>query len=130
MSSKRSRVHPKYKTKYRVVNWPEYDRSLVQRGDVTRWLSPTAAASWNAKPCGRRGGQAKYSDLAIETAPTLRSSFIFRFDNSRASWARSSRSWASISNHLTTPPCLAADDNSTFRLRRGIKASTAPFRPL
>ncbi len=72
MSSKRSRVHPKYKTKYRVTNWPEYDRSLVRRGDVTLWLSPTAAASWNAKPSGRRGGQPKYSDLAIETALTLR----------------------------------------------------------
>jgi len=71
MSSKRSRVHPKYKTKYRVANWSEYDRSLVQRGDVTVWLSPAAAVSWNAKPSGRRGGQPKYSDLAIETALTL-----------------------------------------------------------
>ena len=29
-----SRVHPKYKTKYRVNNWPEYDRALVQRGEM------------------------------------------------------------------------------------------------
>ena len=34
MSSMRSPVHPKYKAKYRITNWPEYDRSLVQRGDV------------------------------------------------------------------------------------------------
>ena len=27
-----SRVHPKYKTKYRVSNWPEYERSVVQSG--------------------------------------------------------------------------------------------------
>ena len=27
----KSRVHPKYKTKYRVGNWPAYDRALVQR---------------------------------------------------------------------------------------------------
>ena len=27
-----SRVHPKYKTKYRVANWPEYERGLIQRG--------------------------------------------------------------------------------------------------
>ena len=26
-----SRVHPKYKTKYRVSNWAEYDRALVLR---------------------------------------------------------------------------------------------------
>jgi len=72
MSSKRSRVDPKYKTKYRVANWPEYDRSLIRRGDVTLWLTPAAVASWNARPSGRRGGQPKYSDLAIETTLTLR----------------------------------------------------------
>ena len=38
----KSRVHPKYKTKYRVGNWAEYDRALVRRGDVTIWLSPEA----------------------------------------------------------------------------------------
>ena len=27
-------MHPKYKTKYRVGNWAEYDRALVRRGDV------------------------------------------------------------------------------------------------
>ena len=67
-----SRVHPSYKTRYRVTNWPEYERSLVQRGDITIWLSPAAIKSWNAKPSGRRGAPRKYSDLAIETALTLR----------------------------------------------------------
>ena len=37
-----SRVHPKFKTKYRVADWPEYERSLVQRGDITLWMSPEA----------------------------------------------------------------------------------------
>lgn len=72
MSSKRSRVHPKFKTRYRVTNWPEYDQSLVRRGDITRWLSPAAISSWNAGPSGRRGGQQKYSHVAIETVLTLR----------------------------------------------------------
>jgi hypothetical protein len=31
----KSRVHSKYKTKYRVENWPSYDGALVRRGDVT-----------------------------------------------------------------------------------------------
>jgi hypothetical protein len=43
-----SRVHPKYKTRYRVDNWPEYERSLVRRGDITLWLSPDAIESWRA----------------------------------------------------------------------------------
>ena len=41
-----SRVHPKYKTKYRVTNWSEYERGLIQRGDVTVWLSADAIAEW------------------------------------------------------------------------------------
>lgn len=68
----KSRVHPKYKTKYRVGNWAEYDRALVRRGDVTIWLSPEAIARWEPAGALKRGGQLKYSELAIETTLTLR----------------------------------------------------------
>jgi len=68
----KSRVHPRYKTRYRVGNWAEYDRALVQRGDITLWISSDAIDSWTRLPSGKRGGQRKYSDLAIETAITLR----------------------------------------------------------
>ncbi len=67
-----SRVHPKYKTKYRVGNWAEYDRALVQRGDITLWLTTDAIAAWKPAPSGRRGGQRKFSDQAIEAALILR----------------------------------------------------------
>ena len=65
-------MHAKYKTKYRVGNWPEYERALVQRGDVTLWLAPEAIATWEGAGVGKRGGQLQYSDVAIETALTLR----------------------------------------------------------
>ena len=68
----KSSVHPQYKTKYHVGNWPAYDRALVQRGDITVWLAPDAIAAWEAVGVGNRGGQRQYSDLAIETALTLR----------------------------------------------------------
>ena len=68
----KSRIHPTYKTKYRVTNWREYERGLVQRGDVTVWLSQEAIDAWEAAPTGRRGAQPKFSGLAIETALTLR----------------------------------------------------------
>ena len=68
----KSSVHPKYKTKYHVENWPAYDRALVQRGDITVWVAPDAIATWEAVGVGKRGGQRQYSDLAIETALTLR----------------------------------------------------------
>jgi hypothetical protein len=54
------------------AHWSDYDRSLVERGNLSIWLSPNAIARWHAKPSGRRGGQRRYSDLAIETALTLR----------------------------------------------------------
>ena len=49
-------------------NWPAYNQALVRRGDVTVWLSSEAIAAWTARRSGRRGGQRRYSDLAIETA--------------------------------------------------------------
>ncbi len=68
----KSRIHPKYKTKYRVGNWAEYERALVQRGDITLWISTDAPDVWKPAPSGRRGGQRKFSDHAIETALMLR----------------------------------------------------------
>jgi len=63
--------HPKYKTSYRVLNWPGYEKSLRDRGDVTVWMSPEAIEAWTPENTGKRGGQFLYSDLAIETAMTL-----------------------------------------------------------
>ena len=34
----KSKVHPTYKAKYRVANWPAYNQALIRRGDVTVWL--------------------------------------------------------------------------------------------
>ena len=45
MQDMKSRVHPKYKTKYHVRNWASYERALVRRGDVTMWVSPDAIAA-------------------------------------------------------------------------------------
>ena len=67
-----SKVHPTYKTQYCVANWPAYHQALVRRGDVTVWVSSDAIAAWTARRSGRRGGPRRYSDLAIETALTLR----------------------------------------------------------
>ncbi len=70
-----SRVHPKYKTRYRVKNWREYEQGLRARGDVTIWFGKDAIAAWIPRGKRKRGGQREYSDLAIETALTLRMVF-------------------------------------------------------
>ena len=44
----------------------------MQQRHVTVWLSSEAIAAWTPGRSGRRGGQRRYSDLAIETALTLR----------------------------------------------------------
>ncbi len=55
-----SRVNPRYKKKYRVSNWDEYERGLRNRGDVTIWLSEEAIAAWTPEKSGLRGGQQRY----------------------------------------------------------------------
>jgi hypothetical protein len=67
-----SRVHPNFKTKYRVTNWAEYDQGLVLRGNLTLWISPEAIKGWGAVATGGRGAPRKYSDLAIEASLTVR----------------------------------------------------------
>ncbi len=49
--------------------WP--NQALVRRGDVTLWLAPEVIAAWTPRQTGMRGGQRRYSDLAIETSFTL-----------------------------------------------------------
>jgi len=64
--------HPKYKTQYRVMNWPEYEKSLRARGDITIWLSQDAIEAWTPEKNGKRGAQTVYSAIAIETSLSLR----------------------------------------------------------
>ena len=59
----------------RVTNWSEYDAALRQRGSLTVWFSEEAIAAWRAEPRTTRGGQPRYSALAIATALTLRTVF-------------------------------------------------------
>jgi len=71
----KTKVSSKYKTKYRVKNWPAYDFALRERGDLTVWLDEEAICAWKAPPSGRPGGPRKYSDLAIVISLTLRAVF-------------------------------------------------------
>ena len=68
---KRSR-NTKFKKKYKVTNWKEYEQSLCNSGSLTLWISPSALKSWKATRSGKPEIQQKYSDLAIETVLTFR----------------------------------------------------------
>lgn len=55
---------------YLVRNWPDYNQALARRGDITVWVSEAAVKAWQLASSRRR-----YSELAIETAMTIRQVF-------------------------------------------------------
>src|SRR3712207_6472051 len=69
------RRHHIPKQKHRVTNWAAYDAGLRARGSLTVWFTPEAIEAWRAEPRAGRGGQPRYSSLAIMTALTLRAVF-------------------------------------------------------
>ncbi len=69
------RRHHIPKQRYRVTNSAVYDAALRQRGSLTVWFTDAAIAAWKAEPRTTRGGQSRYSALAITVALTLRSVF-------------------------------------------------------
>ncbi len=69
------RRHRIPKPRHRVTSWAEYDAGLRARGSLTVWFTPEAMEAWKAGPRTGRGGQPRYSALAITTALTLRAVF-------------------------------------------------------
>jgi hypothetical protein len=70
-----ARRHRIPKGRYRVQNWPAYDAGLWVRGDLTLWLDEDAVTGWLVPRRATPGGQAWYSDVAIELVLMLR--FVF-----------------------------------------------------
>ena len=71
----RDRRHHIPKQRHRVSNWAAYDAGLRARGSLTVWFTAEAIEAWSAEPRTGRGGQPRYSSLAIATALTLRAVF-------------------------------------------------------
>lgn len=69
------RRHRIPKQRHRVANWPSYEAGLRARGSLTVWFTEEAIEAWSAEPRTGRGGQPRYSVLAITTALTLRAVF-------------------------------------------------------
>lgn len=53
-----------------------YNAALRERGSPTVWFDPGMV--WHAEPSGKRGGQAVYSDAAIQTCLTIKVLFACR----------------------------------------------------
>src|SRR3712207_9416376 len=70
-----ARRHRIPKARYRVRNWRQYEAGLKRRGDLTLWLDEAAMAGWHVPRRTTPGGQAWYSDVAVELVLTLRLAF-------------------------------------------------------
>ncbi len=58
-----------YVFRYRICNWREYNRALINRGRLTVWFDEHAIAAWrNTEPRQGPGAPRLYADLAIECA--------------------------------------------------------------
>ena len=60
---------------YRVKNWSEYDKALVQRGSITFWMSDDFEKIWSHTGKKQRGSQFDYSGQAILVMLTVREVF-------------------------------------------------------
>ena len=58
----------KKKIIYKIKNWKDYNRALINRGNITIWFSEDALKNWYApKGNGERGRPLTYSNVCIET---------------------------------------------------------------
>lgn len=73
--AKADQVSNKPKQKYQVENWSNYNQSLVNRGNITLYISDEAIKNWKASCPKQRGGQYVYSDRCIETIFMLKTVF-------------------------------------------------------
>jgi len=66
------RRHHIPKMSFKVQNWPAYEAGLLRRGSLTLWIEDVALDHWQR--CGP-GGQARYTDAAIQTSLMVRTAF-------------------------------------------------------
>ncbi len=66
-------MRKKDKPRYKITNWAKYNEALVNRGNLTFWISDKVIAEWRHKNNENRQGRPFFfSDLAIETLLTVR----------------------------------------------------------
>ncbi len=64
------------KQKFKITNWRNYNKALINRGSITFWLDDEAIQAWyeSATPASR-GRPQRYSDLAITTILVIKRVF-------------------------------------------------------
>jgi hypothetical protein len=57
---------------YKPRSWHDYNKSLIQRGNLCLWVDDELLGHWRAAQSERRGAPRKYSDLAIKSILKLK----------------------------------------------------------
>jgi len=60
------------KMSFKVRNWPAYEAGLRRKGSLILWIDDAALEGWQSTG---PGGQARYTDAAIQTSLMLRLAF-------------------------------------------------------
>lgn len=60
---------------YKVSNWRDYNKALINRGNITFWFNDDIISEWHASNSGAVGRPKFYADAAIKVALTLRELF-------------------------------------------------------
>lgn len=64
------------KSKYRILNWSNYNKSLIQRGSITFWIEDDCLKKWESKEfTGEAGRPHTFSDEAILMLLIIRERF-------------------------------------------------------
>jgi hypothetical protein len=69
------RRHHIPKTKFKVESWAECEAGLSRRGSLSPLITDEALADWQSRA---PGGQARYSDLAVQRCLMLGAAFKMR----------------------------------------------------
>lgn len=68
------------KKTYRVRNWKEYNRALVNRGSILLWFDEEVIKNWHVcEKVGQKGRPQRYSNQAIECGLTVKALFHLPF---------------------------------------------------
>ncbi len=111
--------------RYRVRNWRDYEAGLQRRGDLTLWVDEAAIAGWQAPRRTTPGGQAWYSDAAIELVLVLRLVFHLAL--------RQAEGFARSVLRLLGQELRVPDHTTLSRRSRGFagrRPSTVPHGPM
>src|SRR5258705_5770448 len=98
--------------RYRIRNWRDYNRALINRGRLTVWFDEHAIAGWrHTAPATGPGAPRFYADLAIECALVFKSVYHLSL--------RAAQGFLSSVVELMQLP-LPIPDYSTVSRRQGV----------